>query len=219
VRRGTSNASAPEVSLIIKALVVGPIQANCYIIGCEKTKEAAVIDPGDEGDRIIHILDDAGLTAKYILDTHGHFDHVGANKRVKEATDAKIAIHPEDAHMLGELSGAAAMWGMSVEDSPPPDMELIEGTEIVIGTITLKTLHTPGHTKGGVSLLTDKVVFVGDTLFQGSIGRTDFPGGDYQTLIDSVKNKLFPLGDDVQVLSGHGPVTTIGRERQYNPFF
>lgn len=205
--------------MIIKMLVVGPIQANCYIVGCEKTGEAAIVDPGDEADRIVQVLNDNKLTAKYIIDTHGHFDHVGANKQVKEMTGGLIVIHPKDAHMLNEISRAAATWGMSVDNSPPPDLEVDEGDVISVGTIEFKVLHTPGHTPGGISLYADNIVLVGDTLFAGSIGRTDFPGGDYQALISNVRDKLFPLGDDVQVLSGHGPVTTIGRERQYNPFF
>jgi hydroxyacylglutathione hydrolase len=208
-----------EADLIIKMLVVGPIQANCYIVGCEKTGEAAIVDPGDEADRIVQVLNENKLTAKYIIDTHGHFDHVGANKQVKEMTGGLIVIHPKDTHMLSELSRAAATWGMNVENSPAPDLEVNEGDVITVGTIEFKVLHTPGHTPGGISLYTDNIVLVGDTLFAGSIGRTDFPGGDYQALISNVREKLFPLGDDVQVLSGHGPVTTIGRERQHNPFF
>jgi glyoxylase-like metal-dependent hydrolase (beta-lactamase superfamily II) len=188
-------------------------------VGCEETREAAIIDPGDEADRIVQVLNENNLTAKYIINTHGHFDHVGANKRVKELTGGLIVIHPSDAPLLNEISRSAATWGMSVEDSPPPDMMVNEGDVITVGTIEFKVFHTPGHTQGGISLHADNIVLVGDTLFAGSIGRTDFPGGDYQTLISNVRNKLFPLGDDVQVLSGHGPITTIGREKQFNPFF
>ncbi len=205
--------------MIIQSLVVGPIMANCYIVGCESTHEAAVIDPGDEAPRILEALRSAGLTAKYIIDTHGHFDHVGANRKVKEATNAQIAIHPLDGPMLGELSQAAAVWGMRVEDSPPPDIELNDGDVIAVGTIEFSVLHTPGHTRGGISLFTDKSVFVGDTLFRGSIGRTDFPGGNYETLIRSVTEKLFTLGDDVRVYPGHNDPTTVGQEKKFNPFF
>jgi glyoxylase-like metal-dependent hydrolase (beta-lactamase superfamily II) len=205
--------------LIIKVLVVGPIMANCYILGCEETKEAAVIDPGDETARILMTLAESKLKVKYIIDTHGHFDHVGGNKKMKEATGAEILIHPLDAPMLNGLAASAANWGLSADNSPPPDRTVEEGDTISFGKITLKVLHTPGHTPGGISLYTDNYVFVGDTLFQGSIGRTDFPGGDYETLISAVKNKLFALDDNVQVLSGHGPETTIGREKGFNPFF
>ena len=206
--------------LIIKELAVGPIMANCFILGCEEKTEAAVIDPGDETDRILDTLLESNLIAKTIINTHGHFDHVGGNRKLKAATGADILIHPLDVPMLSKLSASAAAWGLSAEDSPEPDRMIEEDDTIVIGTITLKVIHTPGHTQGGISLYTDGILFVGDTLFAGSIGRTDFPGGDYDTLLDSIQKKLFPLGDDVRVLSGHGPKTTIGREKQKrnNPF-
>ncbi len=205
--------------MILKALAVGPIMANCYIIGCEETRNAAVIDPGDEADRILTTLSEDKLTVRYILNTHGHFDHVGANMRLKEVTGAALAIHPDDAPMLDTLNMAAASFGMAVDNSPPPDLLINDGDVINIGNIALKVIHTPGHSPGGVSFHTNGIVFVGDTLFAGSIGRTDFPGGDYNTLISSVRNKLFLLGDDVQALTGHGPATTIGQEKRTNPFF
>lgn len=204
--------------MIIQSLPVGPIMANCYILGCEKTKKAVVIDPGDEADRILIMLAKSGLTVQYILNTHGHFDHVGANKRMKAATGAQILIHAADAPMLTQLSRMAATFGMYIEDSPPPDKTIKDGDEIEFGQIKLSVIHTPGHTQGGVSFYTDGNVFVGDTLFAGSIGRTDFPGGDYDTLISSIRRKLFPLGDHVRVFTGHGPETTIGREKRLNPF-
>ncbi len=205
--------------MIVKALAVGPIMANCYILGCEETRHAAVIDPGDEADRILMSLTEDKLNVKYILNTHGHFDHVGANKRLKEVTGAKIAIHPDDAEMLDMINVAAASFGMAAENSPPPDLLINDGDKITFGNITLEVLHTPGHSLGGVSFFSDGVVFVGDTLFAGSIGRTDFPGGDFNTLISSVKNKLFVMPDEVKVLTGHGPATTIGQEKRTNPFF
>jgi len=215
-----------EADLIIKVLEVGPIMANCYILGCEKTKEAAVIDPGDDTDQILLALAEEKLKVKYILNTHGHFDHVGGNRKMKEATGAKIVIHPLDAPMLSHLAAAAASWGMAAEDSPLPDQLAEEGDTLSFGTVTLKVIHTPGHTPGGISFLVSKPglgneggkIFVGDTLFAGSIGRTDFPGGDFATLISAIKNKLFKLGDDVVVYTGHGPETTIGREKRSNPF-
>jgi glyoxylase-like metal-dependent hydrolase (beta-lactamase superfamily II) len=207
-----------EVVLIIKALVVGPIMANCYIAGCKDTGEAVVIDPGADADKILMELARLKLTVKYILNTHGHFDHVGANKRMKTATGADILIHALDAPMLSRLSASAAAWGMSAEDSPAPDRTLADGDRVVFGKITLTVIHTPGHTPGGVSFSTDGYVFVGDTLFAGSIGRTDFPGGDYDTLIASIHNKLFRLDDTVTVFTGHGPETSIGQEKRHNPF-
>jgi len=204
--------------LILKSLAVGPIMANCYIIGCEKTKKAAVIDPGDEADRILMQLAEDKLTLKYIINTHGHFDHVGGNYNLKKASGADIIIHKADAPMLSDLGRTAGAFGLSVEDSPPADRTVDQGDTISFGEITLNVLHTPGHSPGGISLHTNGIVFVGDTLFAGSIGRTDLPGGDYQTLIDSIKTKLLPLGDDVKVYTGHGPATTIGQEKRINPF-
>lgn len=204
--------------MIIKDLMVGPIMANCFIIGCENTREAAVIDPGDESDKILLTLAGLKLKVKYIINTHGHFDHVGGNKRMKDATGADILIHSLDAPMLDYISQSASAWGMNAEDSPPPDLMLKDGDKVRFGDITLKVIHTPGHSPGGISLYSDGFVFVGDTLFAGSIGRTDFPGGDFDTLISSIRKKLFVLGDDVRVFTGHGPETTIGAEKRYNPF-
>lgn len=204
--------------MIIKDLMVGPIMANCFIVGCENTREAAVIDPGDESDKILLALAGLKLKVKYIINTHGHFDHVGGNKRMKEATGADILIHSLDAPMLDYISRSASAWGMNAEDSPPPDLMLKDGDKVIFGDISLNVIHTPGHSPGGISLYSDGFVFVGDTLFAGSIGRTDFPGGDFDTLISSIRKKLFVLGDDVRVFAGHGPETTIGTEKKFNPF-
>ena len=205
--------------MILKMLVVGPIQSNCYIIGCERTKQASVIDPGGDADKILTALAKDHLSCVYIINTHGHFDHSAENKRLKEATGAQLIIHRADAPMIIHQSASGKMWGMKVEDSPPPDRYVEEGDFITFGDISLRVLHTPGHSMGGISLVTDKMVFVGDTLFAGSIGRSDFPGGDHDGLIRNVREKIFPLGDDVAVYPGHGPKTTVGRERRTNPFF
>ena len=204
--------------MIVKKLEVGPIMANCYVLGCEKTKEAVVIDPGDDSDRILMTLADKKLTVKYLVNTHGHFDHVGANKKMKEVTGAPIMIHSEDEPMLGQLDRAAAAFGLSAENSPAADQLLNDGDEISFGEITLKVIHTPGHSRGGICLYTKGYLFVGDTLFAGSIGRTDLPGGDYNTLISNIKEKLFALPDDTTVYTGHGPETTIAQEKRSNPF-
>ena len=204
--------------MIIKTLVVGPIMANSFILGCEETREAAVVDPGDDADRILLALAESGLTTKLIINTHGHLDHVGANKRLKDVTGAGILIHPLDAPMLNQVASSAAAWGITAVNSPPPDRELEDGDKVTFGNIVLKVIHTPGHTPGGISLHTEHEVFVGDTLFAGSIGRTDFPGGSFETIKKSIQQKLFTLNDDVKVYPGHGPATTIGIEKRTNPF-
>ena len=204
--------------MIIKMLPVGPIMANCYIVGCEKTLKAAVIDPGDEAERILQAVADSNLSVTHIVNTHGHFDHVSANKDIHAATNAPILIHALDAPMLDKIAASAANWGLSAEDSPPPDRNIDEGDTIEVGNITLKVIHTPGHTPGGVSLFADGHVFVGDTLFAGSIGRTDFPGGNFETLKSSIQDKLFTLDENIRVHPGHNSETTIGHEKHTNPF-
>lgn len=205
--------------MIIEALEVGPIMANCYILGCEQTKKAAVIDPGDDVPDILSALERLELTVELILNTHGHFDHVAGNRALKSATGAPILIHADDAPMLNHLSRDAAMFGLSADNSPAADRLLKEGDTVTIGTYTFTAMHTPGHTPGSLALHMRGHVFVGDTLFHGSIGRTDLPGGDYDDLIRSVREKLFTLADDTKVYCGHGPYTTIGREKKFNPFF
>jgi glyoxylase-like metal-dependent hydrolase (beta-lactamase superfamily II) len=191
---------------------------NCFIVGCEKSHEAIVIDPGGDVDKILDATYKSNLNIKYIVNTHGHFDHAGGNKAIKEATGAEILIHRFDAPMLRQISMTAMAMGIVLEDSPPADLTVDEGDEIRFGKIALRVIHTPGHSPGGISLYTDGIVFAGDTLFYGSIGRTDLPGSSFPTLISSIKEKLFPLGDHVRVYSGHGPTTTIGTEKRINPF-
>ncbi|MCA1784789.1 MAG: MBL fold metallo-hydrolase [Desulfobacteraceae bacterium] len=163
--------------MIVKKLEVGPIMANCFIVGCEDTKQAVVIDPGDEADRILMELAKAEWKVTHLINTHGHFDHVGANKRMKDATQAILAIHPDDVPMLAELSRSAATFGLAAENSPEPDLLLNHGDEVPFGNITLQVIHTPGHSRGGICLYTKGHLFAGDTLFAGSIGRTDLPSG------------------------------------------
>lgn len=205
--------------MILKWLEVGAIAANCYVIGCEETLEGAVIDPGGSAQAILRVIKDLNLNIKYIINTHGHIDHIGANRQIKEATGAKILIHEDDAKMLTNPASNFSMFMGRNITSPGADEFLRDGDIIKIGnTVELEVIHTPGHSRGGVCLKTDNMIFAGDTLFAGSIGRTDFPGGSYKTLIESIKEKILCYDDDVVVYPGHGPATTVGFERKHNPF-
>ncbi|NLV15775.1 MAG: MBL fold metallo-hydrolase [Syntrophomonadaceae bacterium] len=205
--------------MILKGLELGGIGANCYIIGCEETKEGAVIDPGGGAASILKVVKEEGLVIKYIINTHGHIDHIGANTEIKEATGADILIHEKDAKMLTSSAANFSMFMGRKVTSPAASWLLKDGDTIKIGkTIQLEVIHTPGHTQGGICLKTGNVLFSGDTLFASSIGRTDFPGGSYKTLISSIKERLMSLDDDVVVYPGHMQPTTIGYERRNNPF-
>jgi hydroxyacylglutathione hydrolase len=207
--------------MIQKGLTVGLLEVNCYILGDEETKEAVVIDPGGDDDEILEALQNSGLKLKLIIDTHGHFDHVDANQPLKAATGASIAIHEADAQMLVQPSAEALFFTGNRLRTSQADILLKEGDVLSFGKYRLKVLHTPGHTPGGISLVLEDhtYVYVGDLLFAGSIGRTDFPGGSFEALVEAVRTKIFTLGDNYTVFPGHGPVTTVGQERQYNPFF
>ena len=207
--------------MIQKGLTVGLLEVNCYIIGDEETKEAVVIDPGGDEDEILEVLNYHQLNLKYIIDTHGHFDHVDANQPLKEATGAQVLIHELDARMLSQPSADAMFFTGNRLRLSQADILLKEGDVISFGKYRLQVLHTPGHTPGSISLVMEghTYVYVGDLLFAGSIGRTDFPGGSFEALINAVRTKIFPLGDNYNVYPGHGPITTVGHERRYNPFF
>jgi glyoxylase-like metal-dependent hydrolase (beta-lactamase superfamily II) len=205
--------------MIVECLTVGPLMENCYILGDEKTGKAAVIDPGDEPERIVEKLNRKRLNCEYILLTHAHVDHVSGIKGVVEATGAKVLIHKGDAFMLKSAPVQALAFGMKPFMPPKIEKYIEDGDIIEIGNLKVKVLHTPGHSSGGVCFLVENCIFVGDTIFQGSIGRTDLPGGDYNELIASVEAKIFTLPDDTVIYPGHGPETTVGYEKKYNPFF
>ncbi|MFC1861723.1 MBL fold metallo-hydrolase [Chloroflexota bacterium] len=204
--------------MIIERLEVGPLASNCYIVGAESTKEGMIIDPGAEANTILKRVEDLGLEIKFIVLTHGHTDHVGAIKGVKEATAAEVAIHVDDARFIQPGQPRATLYGFSIQDPPSPDRLLKGGDSIDIGNLHFLVLHTPGHTPGGICLLTEGVVFTGDTLFNFGIGRFDMPGGSGSQLMNSITTKLMVLPDKTAVYPGHGPETTIGTERQGNPF-
>ncbi len=204
--------------MVLIRLIVGPLQVNCYILADEKIKEAVIIDPGDDADNILNIIKEKGFNVKYIINTHAHFDHVGANKALKEATGAELLMHEADAQVLATVSNQSRSFGLTPVVSPPADRYVKHGDIVTAGEVSLKILHTPGHTPGGISLLEEGLVLTGDSLFAGSIGRTDFPGGDLLTLLRSIKTNLMVLPDETKVFPGHGPASTIGEERRENPF-
>ena len=205
--------------MIIATLPVGLIQTNCYIAGCPETKAGAVIDPGGDPERILSEVERLGLSIKYVLNTHAHFDHTDANGAIVRATGATLALHPLDLPLL-KASGGAALFGLQADPSPLPDLELQDGDELEVGTLRFQVLHTPGHTPGHVCFYeqAEGVLFDGDVLFQRSIGRTDLPGGSYQQMMDSIQRVLFALPEETVVYSGHGPATTIGDEKRLNPW-
>jgi hydroxyacylglutathione hydrolase len=204
--------------LLVHQLSVGPLQVNCFVVACQKTREAMVIDPGEEGPRILHFAESNGYEVKQVVNTHGHFDHIGANQTVKEATGAVLMIHEADLPLLQNASSSAQAYGLTVSPSPDPDKFLNEGDVFSVGEQSFSIFHVPGHSPGSICLLSDGHLFVGDVLFAGSIGRTDLPGGDFDALVEGVREKLFRLPADTIVHPGHGPDTTIGREKQMNPF-
>ncbi len=201
-------------------LPLGPLQTNCYILACDETMQAAVIDPSWNGRAIAQTAAAQGYTISHILLTHSHFDHVGGLAELKDVVDAPIYIHPEAVPMLEQANLSARFFQLEIPTPPPADEMLAEGQLLQIGNLTAHVLFTPGHAPGHVSfhLPEHQVIFAGDVLFQGSIGRTDLPGGDYDLLIRIIREKLMVLPDATQVLSGHGPATIIGTERQHNPF-
>lgn len=207
--------------MILEKLELGPFGTNCYVIGDEKTREAAVIDPGFSADEILLTLARHKLKLIYIIITHAHIDHIGATKALKESTDAPILIHKEESKYLKTSPAQAIMFGMKPSLPPSADQYIKEGEEIKIGSIVLKVILTAGHSPGGISLhaATEKVIFVGDSLFSGSIGRTDLIGGDYNLLIRMIREKIFTLPEDTRVCPGHGPDTSVGFEKKHNPFF
>ncbi len=204
--------------MILQTLLVGPLGVNCYILGDEKTHEAIIVDPGGNARDILNTLQRTGLKAKAIVNTHAHFDHIIALNEVRAATHAPFMIHTDEVPVLASAEASAGLFGMRVAPPAPAERLLKDGDQVEVGGLVLHVLHTPGHTPGGICLLHESQVFVGDTLFQGSIGRTDLPGGDYATLMQSIRDKLLPLPDDTTVYPGHGQATTMGEEKALNPF-
>ncbi|MBW4828588.1 MAG: MBL fold metallo-hydrolase [Clostridiaceae bacterium] len=202
----------------IERLPVGIYAANCYIIYCEDTKEGIVIDPGGEGDIILERIRKLDLNIKYIIITHGHVDHIGGLAEVKDGTGATVLIHEQDEEMLKDATKNLSSMMPTRETQTSADKFVEDGEKLNFGNHIIEIIHTPGHTLGGISIKIEENIFTGDTLFAGSIGRTDFPGGSYKQIIESIKRKLILYPDDTIVYPGHGPSSTIGREKASNPF-
>ena len=206
--------------MTIETFPVGPLQCNCTILGDEATGEAIVIDPGDEVGRIHRRLTELGLKVKQILVTHAHIDHVGGALRLKRRTGAPILLNENDLALLEMMESQAGWLGIATPETAPPDENLADGLTVGLEKFPARVIHTPGHTQGSVCLhfAPMKLLIAGDTLFAGSIGRTDLPGGNSAQIIDSIESRLMALPDETRVLPGHGPMTTIGVERRSNPF-
>ena len=199
-------------------LTLGPFETNTYLLWCEDTRETAVVDVGFEAARVIRELERHGLTPRYLLNTHAHYDHVCGMRELQEAVGGEYWLHPGDRPLLDHLAEQGAAFGLPPAAAPSEVHELRDGQRIPLGKQILDVIHTPGHSPGGVAFRWGRILWVGDTLFAGSIGRTDLPGGSFEILERSIRTRLFPLGDDHEVHPGHGPATTIGEERLHNPF-
>ncbi len=201
-----------------ESVIVGALETNCYLVYCKKTLKCAVIDPGADPEKIFRVIGHKGLKPTILINTHGHVDHIGANQDIKDKFDIPLCIHAADSPMLESVLQSELSFFLGAKESPPADKFLEEGEEIKIGNVSLSVLYTPGHSPGSVSLMGDGILFSGDTLFFGGVGRTDLPGGSWAELERSIREKIFTLPADTLVLTGHGPTTTVGQEMQFNPF-
>lgn len=210
--------------MIVECRAVAPFLKNGFVVACDRTRDAVIIDPGDEVDDLLAIVREGQLSVRHILITHGHMDHVAGVTAARQATGAPVALHPDDLFLYQAATEQGRIFGYEVDQPAPPDVFLDAGGRITFGSLEATVLHTPGHSPGGVCFFIGPAggapveLFAGDTLFAGSIGRTDLPKGDYKTLMTSIREVLMTLPDDVNVYAGHGPATTIGEERRNNPF-
>lgn len=204
--------------MIFEVLVVNVFAVNCYVVGCTETREAMVVDPGGEAEGILGVVKNNGMRVACIVNTHGHIDHIMANRQIKDETGAPLRIHRGDAEMLAH-SGEQSMRMLGMEITSPGADSFIEDGEVFrVGNMEVEVIHTPGHSPGSVCLKVGKKLITGDTLFAQSVGRTDIRGGSMRTLMSSLKEKVIPLGDDIEIYPGHGPASNIGLEKKWNPF-
>lgn len=206
------------MSMEVATVVTGPFVENSYVAYDTDTRDAVIIDPGDDPGRILRTVDQLGVEPKAVLLTHAHIDHAGAVGAILGKHAVPFVCHRDEQQWLDGMEGQAMMFGVRSSPPPKPTRYVEDGEKIRFGSLEFEVLHSPGHTSGGVCYLIGKVLFSGDTLFAGSIGRTDLPGGSYEGIIESIEKKILTLADDVVVYSGHGPMTTVGRERRSNPF-
>lgn len=206
--------------LQIKQFTVGAFAENPYLLWCSDTMQAIIIDPGDEADMLWQAIEDAGVQLQAIVLTHAHLDHVGAVTAIRERAGVPVYLHPDDDDLLAMVGEQGRRFGLRIEPVAPADHALAHGDQLAVGNISLAVLHTPGHSPGSVCLYAadEKTLIAGDTLFRRSIGRTDLPGGSPEQIVQSIHTHLWPLPDDVRVHPGHGPTTTIGEEKRFNPF-
>jgi len=199
-------------------VIVGALETNCYLVYCEETRACAVIDPGADPEKIISAIADLELKPIIVLNTHGHVDHIGGNSDIVQKYRVPLAMHAADTGMLQVSDYIELSLLLGARNSPPPDRLLAEGDEIAVGRITLRVMHIPGHTAGSVGFVAAGVLFSGDTLFCGGVGRTDLPGGSWKDLERSIRERILTLPEETIVLPGHGPWTTVEQERDSNPF-
>ncbi|HWI54878.1 MAG TPA: MBL fold metallo-hydrolase [Desulfobacteria bacterium] len=204
--------------LQVEAFLVRAIMTNCYLAYCNEAKVGVIIDPGDFSLRVLERIKELGITVKYILNTHGHIDHIEGNHQFQVETKAKVVAHYQDRELYNQPRLNMSVLSEKVCSVEKPDSFVKDGDIIHVGKCSLKVVHTPGHTKGSICLLSNGILFSGDTLFAGSIGRTDFPGGSYEQMVESLTGRIVPLSDDLRVLPGHGPESTLREEKETNPF-
>lgn len=218
-RRATDGED--DAGLVVRIVTVPPFAENSFLVGCRSRGAAVLVDPGGEVPTLLETATELELDVSEIWLTHAHADHVAGVAQARRLTGAPVLLHPDDRFLYDAAVAQAATFGLDLEEPPPPDRELAAGQTLSLGRLEAEVLHVPGHSPGHVAFWfsSAKAVFSGDCLFAGSIGRTDLPGGSYDTLIRSIRQRLFTLGDEVRVYAGHGPPTTVGRERRENPFF
>ena len=205
-------------AIVVERFTYGPFAENTYLLTGPSGSNCAVVDPGFDTEPLLALIRERDLTVEWIVNTHGHLDHVAGNALFKRETGAPIILHPGDAEFLANVSRQATAYGLTAEDSPPADHDFVEGEPFIFDGVTFEVMHTPGHSPGGVCLRFGGRMLVGDTLFQGSIGRTDLPMGSFPDLVRSIRHKLFKLPDEIVCFTGHGDETTIGEEKASNPF-